>query len=174
MDDFGVANAPYFQQMYRDIYPQETGITLVPNQVIPGPDKLKECRLLDSLIFVDFEGIVHVTLYDKRSDYIFHVNRFPDIDSNVSRAQSISTFFGEIVRLFRLNTHSLGFFDNVSHVAAYLIVYKRYPREELRSAFCRFLKTQKGNPRLFGNQKNLELLYDYHLQKRIEMLTNSV
>lgn len=171
MEDFGVANAPYFQLMYSDIYPKETGIRLVPNKVDPSPDKLAECELLDTLIFVDLEGVVHVTLYDKRSDYRFHVNRFPDIDSNVSRAQSISTFYGEIVRLFRLNTHSLGFFNNIGHVAVYLVVHKRYPPRELRSAFSRFLGTQNGNPRLFGHQKNLELLYDFHLQKHIEKLT---
>jgi hypothetical protein len=130
----GIANAPYFQNMYRDIYPEETRIRLVPNQVEPKPDRLKECKLLDSLIFVDLEGVVHVILYDKRADYSFFVNRFPDIDSNVSRAQSISTFHGKIVRLFRLNTHIRGFFENVGHVAAFLIFHKRCPREELRSA----------------------------------------
>lgn len=113
MDDFGIANAPYFQDMYRDIYPYETGIRLVPNIVDLRPDRLVDCKLLDALIFVDLEGVVHVTLYDKREDYHFFVNRFPDIDSNVSRIQSISTFYGEIVRLFRINTHSESFFENV-------------------------------------------------------------
>jgi hypothetical protein len=56
MDDFGVANADYFQQMYRDIYPEETGIRLVPNQVDPKPGRLVECKSLDTLIFVDTEG----------------------------------------------------------------------------------------------------------------------
>lgn len=174
MDDFGIANAPYFQNMFWDIYPEETGIRLVPSQVEPKPDRPKECKLLDFLIYVDLEGVVHVTLYDKRADYSFFVNRFPDIDFNVSRAQSISTFYGEIVRLFRLNTHTRGFFENVGHVAAFLIFHKRYPREELRSAFSRFLKTQKGNPRIFGQQKKLESLYDYYLQKRLEELNKVV
>jgi hypothetical protein len=124
---------------------------------------------IDTLIFVDIERVMHVTLYDKRADYRFHVNRFLDIDSNVSKAQSISTFYGKIVRLFGINTHPLGFFENVSHVAAYLISQKRY-----LFAFYRFLKTQKGNPRLFGSQRKLELLYDYLLQKRIEQLNLSV
>jgi hypothetical protein len=65
MDDFGVANADYFQQMYRDIYPEETGIRLVSNRVKLKPGRLVESKLLDTLIFVDLEGVVHVTLYDK-------------------------------------------------------------------------------------------------------------
>lgn len=57
------------------------------------------------------EGTVHVTLYDKREDYDFFVNRFPDIASHACKIQSISSFYGEIVRLFRLNTHMEGFFE---------------------------------------------------------------
>lgn len=163
MDDFGIANAPYFQDMYRDIYPPETGIRLIPNKVPLDPNRLVDCKLLDSLIFVDPQGIVHVTLYNKRGDYKFYVNRFPDIDSNVSRVQSVSTFYGEIVRLFRLNTHSESFFANVSQVAAYLIYYKCYPQNDLRQAFSRFLDTQKGNSRFFGDRRDLLKTYDCHL-----------
>lgn len=160
--------------MFRDIYPEETAIRLIPNRVFPKPDRLVECKLLDALIFVDLQAKVHVTLYDKRDDYNFFVNRFPDIDSNVSRTQSISTFFGKIVRLFRLNTHPEGFLENVGSVAAYLVFYKRYLKEELRSLFSRFLRTQKGNPRLFGLQSDLLSLFDYFLQTRTEKLAASL
>jgi hypothetical protein len=138
--------------MYRDIYSQGTGNRVIQNEVIPQPGRLEECKLLETLIFVDSNGIVHVTLYDKRNDYRFFINRFSDIDSNVSRAQSIFTFHDEIVRLFRLNTHPEGFFQNVSQVAAYLIFYKRYPQKELRATFFRLLSTQQGNPRLSGSK----------------------
>jgi hypothetical protein len=92
----------------------------------------------------------------------------------VARSQLISTFYGVIVPLFRLNTHTEGCFENVCHVAAYLIIHKRYPSDKLRSAFSRFLKTQNRSPRLFGSKENLELMYDYYLRKRFKELTNSV
>jgi hypothetical protein len=117
MDDFGVANADYFQQMYRDIYSEETGIRLVSNKGEPKPGRLVECKLLEMLIFLDSEGVVHVTLYDKREDYNFFINRLPNIDLNACKFQSISSFYGEIVRLFHLNTHSNGFFENITDVA---------------------------------------------------------
>jgi hypothetical protein len=167
MDDFGVANAKYFQQMYKDIYPAETGIRLVPNKVTLETGRLVECKLLDTLIYVDAEGIVRVTLYDKRKDYNFFVNRFPDIDSNACRFQSISSFYGEIVRLFRLNTHSSGFFENVLEVASYLVRHKRYPEEELVSAFSRFLDTQVYNPRLMGAKKDLLTIFKYKLDRKL-------
>jgi hypothetical protein len=135
MDDFGVANADYFQDMYQDMYPTKTGIRLVPNKVNPKQGRLIECKLLDTLIFVDQDGVVHVTLYDKRDNHKFFVNRFPDIASNACKFQSISSFYGEIVKPFRLNTHSAGLFKNVSSVAAYLIMFKKNPEEELLSAF---------------------------------------
>jgi hypothetical protein len=168
MDDFSVANAPYFLEMYQDIYPPETGIRLLPNVVIPQPGRLIECKVLDTLIFVDLEGVVHVTLYDKRADYNFFVNRFPDIDSNASRAQSISAFYGEIVRLFRINTHWDAFLDNTADVAAYLIVHKRYPKQALLNEFPRFLSTQQGNPRLLGVQKDFKTMFSFRLHKCIE------
>jgi hypothetical protein len=167
MDNFGVANANYFQEMYKDIYPEETGIKLVPNKVNPKHGRLVECKLLDTLIFVDAEGIVHVTLFDKREDYNFFVNRFPDINSNACKFQSISFFYGEIVRLFRLNTHSTGFFVNITEVALYLIAHKQYPEEELINAFSRFLDTRVLNPRLMGTKKDLMTIFKYKLDRKL-------
>jgi hypothetical protein len=100
MDDFGIANAPYFQDMYWDIYLAETGIRLVPNRVKLKENRLVDCELLDATIFVDLQEVVHVTLYDKREDNHFHVSRFSDIDSNVSGIQSISTFLWRSCQTF--------------------------------------------------------------------------
>lgn len=147
MDDFGVTNADYFEDMYHDIHPHKTGTRLVPNWVKFKPVRLIECKILDILVFVDTAGVTHVTLYDKREDYKFFVNRFPDINSNVCRSQSIASFYGEVVRLFRINTHLEGFFDNVSEVMAYLIKNKNYPEEELFAVFSHFQNTQVFNPR---------------------------
>jgi hypothetical protein len=167
MGDFGITNAPYFQDMFRDIYPPETGIRLIPNRVTLKPGQLVQCKLLDLLIYVENAGTVHVTLYDKRDDYNFFVDRIPDIDSNVSRAQSISTFYGEIVRLFIINTHPEGFMSNVAQVAAYLIERKKYPKHSIVTTFCRFLDTQKGNPRLPGSPKDQEVDFNYLLTKKL-------
>jgi hypothetical protein len=156
--------------MYKDIYPYETGIRLVPNKVQVKPGRLLECKILDILVFVDSAGETHVTLYDKREDYSFFVNRFPDIHSNVCRAQSIASFYGEIVRLFRINTHPQGFFQNTSEVAAYLVKYTNYPEEELCSTFSRFLNTQVFNPRLMGTKKDLETIFKYHLTRKLNGL----
>lgn len=171
MDDFGAANAAYFQEMYTAIYPPETGIRLVPNLVNPKAGRVLECRLLDLLIYTEQDGKTHITLFDKRADFDYFVNRFPDIDSNVSRAQTISTFYGEIVRLFRINAHQEGFFQNVAEVASYLIVQKRYPQQELCRAFSRFLDTQKGNPRLLGMKADLETIFAFKLLEFIQVRT---
>lgn len=108
-----------------------------------------------------------IIIYDKRADFNYFVNRFPDIDSNVSRAQSISTFYGEIVRHFRINSHLEGFLSNVTEVASYLVVHKRYPLQELRRAFSRFLETQKGNPRLLGMREDFETIFAFKLSECI-------
>jgi retron-type reverse transcriptase len=46
MDVFGIANAPYFQHIYRDIYPEKLKIRLVPNKVTPRSDRRKEYKFL--------------------------------------------------------------------------------------------------------------------------------
>jgi hypothetical protein len=168
MDDFGTVNAPYFTNMYKDIYPEETDIRLVPNRVKLKPGRLLECKVLDILVFVDMAGAVHVTLHNKREDYDFFVNKFPDVDSNACRSQSISSFYGKIVRLFRMNTHHEGFFENVSEVAAYMIKFKRYPKEKLFTAFSRFLDTQVFNPRLMGKKTDLQTIFKYKLDQKLE------
>jgi hypothetical protein len=168
MDDFSVTNADHFQEMYKDIYPHETGIRLVPNRVKLKEGRLLECKILDILVFVDSAGAIHVTLYDKREDYRFFVNRFPDINPNVCRSQSFASFYGEVVRLFRINTHSDGFFDNVSEVTAYLIRYKGYPENELLTVFSRFLNTQVFNPRLMGTKKDLLTIFQYKLNRKLD------
>jgi hypothetical protein len=64
MDDFRVTNTDYFEEIYRDIYPHDTGIRLVPNRVKLKEGRLLECKILDILVFVDSAGVTHVTLYD--------------------------------------------------------------------------------------------------------------
>jgi hypothetical protein len=167
---YGVTNAEYFQEMYKDIYPYETGIRIVPNKVQVKPGRLLKCKILDILVFVDSAGKTRITLYDKRDDNSFFVNRFPDIHSNVCRAQLISFFYGEIVRLFRINTPREGFFENTSEVATYLVKYKNYPEEELCLTFSRFLDTQVFNQRLMGTKKDLETIFKYHLTRKLNGL----
>jgi hypothetical protein len=75
-DDFQMKNAPYFKTMYRDIYPASSGITLIPNEIVPQPGRNVESRFLDTLTYVTDAGELHITLYDKRSSYNFEVNSF--------------------------------------------------------------------------------------------------
>lgn len=57
-----ILGLPYFQDIYREVCPPETSVRMVPNQIIPKPGDLVECKLLDLLIYVDSKRIVHVTL----------------------------------------------------------------------------------------------------------------
>ena len=100
------------------IYPEETGITLIPNRLTFSRDHVLECNLLDTHTFVDSQGQTHVTL--------------------------VLDFLRRSCPTFRINTHSQGFLQNVADMAAYLIVKKRYPQTPIVRAFSRFLDTQKG------------------------------
>jgi hypothetical protein len=70
MDDFDVTNADYFQEMFKDIYPHETGIRLVPNRVKLKEGRLLECKILDILVFVNLQVpyTSHYTTNEKTTD----------------------------------------------------------------------------------------------------------
>jgi hypothetical protein len=139
-DNFQVANVPYFMIMYRDIYPESSGITLIP-KVIPKARRKIESHFLDTLTYVTHAGEVFITLYDKRSSYSFKVNRFPDVATNASRIQSHSVFYGELVRMFRIDTHVTGLLQNSAKIAANLIARKNYCRDKLTNLFIRFIRS---------------------------------
>jgi hypothetical protein len=127
--------------MYKDIYPASSGITLIPNEVLPQQGRKVKSHFLDTLTYATDAGKKHITLYDKRSSYNFEVNRVLDIDTNASRLQSHSVFFEELVRIFRVNTHEEGFLQNSAETSAYLIVRKNYSQEILTRLFIRFVRS---------------------------------
>lgn len=171
-DDFNIANTPYFVHMYRDIYPESSGIVLIINITVPRQGRLFECHFLDTLTYKTADGELHITLFDKRSSYNFEINRFPDVFSNVSRIQSHSVYFGELVRMFRINTHVTGFLQNSAETAAYLIVKKHYSRTTLTKYFVRFIRSQLSisNPRLPGTENSLKQSFEGFLKDEIRSL----
>jgi hypothetical protein len=86
--------------------------------------------------------------------------------------QAHSVFFGEHVRMFRINTHERGFLQNSAEAAAYLIVRKRYSQDILTRFFLRFVRSQIeiGNPRLLSNESNLKKTFHTFLNASIELL----
>lgn len=173
MDDFGIANALYFLAMYREIYPLESGIRLVPNTVQLQPGHTLECKFLDLFIYKDTKGTVHITLHDKRFDYAFFVNRFPDADSAASLHQSHDTFFGELVLIFRINTDRTGFLTNIAQTEAYLIFYKRYNQNVLGRLKFKFAKSQQGNSSRFPwTPQGFLNVTEYYLQQELKRLRN--
>jgi hypothetical protein len=149
MDHFDVANAPYFMQMYQEIYHEESCIKLIPNHVTLTNGNLLECRFLDTLTYEDTRGQIHITLHDKRFEYAFFVNRFPNYDTAASRIQSHNTFYGELVRIFRINTDREGFLRNTAQTEAYLIFIKHYDTIILQALKRRFAISQSVNRNRF-------------------------
>ena len=146
LDDFAVVNHPDFalDYIYRTIYPNFTGIQLIPNiPKRPRENVLTETQFLDLDIWVTLPcntspSTVFISLHDKRFAFGFHVIKFPHLDSDVYTPQSRTTYFTELVRLYRINTHSYWFMQNVLDLTAYCIRHNGFEPMNLLVQFVKF------------------------------------
>ena len=151
LDDFCVVNHPGFADpgVYSLIYPAYTGIVLEVNHVPLTPDILTHAHFLDLDIWVTKNPkVVYISLFDKRVHFEFDIHKFPDILSNMCPSQITTTFYTELVRLYRINTHSAQFLENVFTLTAYCLQERGYDTMTLTVYFFRFLRRIQGRNHL--------------------------
>ena len=88
---------------------------------------LTETQFLDLDIWVTLAtnrmpSCTFISLFDKRLAFGFHVIKFPNTYSNTYTPQAQTTFYTEIVRLYRINTHSHLFLQNTMDLATVCIL----------------------------------------------------
>ncbi len=143
-DDFCVINCPEFAEIYRDVYPAHTGVTLV-HVTMPDQDGIiTQAYFLDMHIYVEHTGEVYITVYDKRTAFQFDIHKFPHGASNACVKQIHNIFFGELVRLYRINTHFTLFLQNVADLYTYCIRHKGYQHGILMALTRKFARAIHG------------------------------
>ena len=148
MDDFAIVNSPTFQDLYRDIYPEYSGVVLVPNVLPPDPSLLTQAHFLDMHIFVPVDAQeVHITLYDKRMNFPFTIHKFPHVSSNFCIQQTHGVFFSELVRIYRINTHFKGFLKNVSMLYLYCVQSRGFSPKRIYILIWKFIRRIEGRNR---------------------------
>jgi len=147
LDDFAVVNHPEFAQksVYKLVYPDSTGIQLISNTPKhPRPNTLTETQFLDLDIWVTLAtnrmpSCTFISLFDKRLAFGFHVIKFPNTYSNTYTPQAQTTFYTEIVRLYRINTHSHLFLQNAMELATFCILHNGFDPLNLFVQFVKFV-----------------------------------
>ena len=79
------------------------------------------------------------SLHDKRFAFGFHVIKFPNTYSNTYTPQAQTTFYTEIVRLYRINTHSHLFLQNAMELATFCILHNGFDPLNLFVQFVMFV-----------------------------------
>ncbi len=140
MDDFCVCNSHEFINFFHLIYPEYSGISIVVNDMPKTPGILTHAHFLDMYIYVHEHSLeVFITLYDKRTSFPFDIHKFPHASSNACSQQIHNIFFGEVIRLYRINSHLHLFLQNVASLFYYCITYKLYNAHILEKLLWRFV-----------------------------------
>ena len=142
LDDYCVTNYPEFAlpENYRAIYPEYTGVQIISNTVQLDHNVRTRADFLDLSIWVTIDPQeVYISLHDKRTSFGFHIIKFPHEESNTYTPQARSTYFTELVRLYRINTHTLYFINNALDLTMYCIQYNGYQPIALLVQFLKFI-----------------------------------
>jgi hypothetical protein len=135
LDDITAINDnDYLGLYYKDIYHQSLSLVKVNTQ----PDS---ADVLD--IHIEIKGKkFHTKVYDKRDDFPFSINMFPDITSNISINTVMGVYTSQVIRFGRIssNTH-----DFLSTCAMYThkLQANGYPKRTIKMTFIKCMKRRK-------------------------------
>ena len=59
---------------------------------------------LDLLLSIDRDGQLHISLYDKRDDFNFHITNFPFLSSNIPSSLAYGVFISHLIRYARASS----------------------------------------------------------------------
>ncbi len=156
MDDFAICNDHEFANYFHIIYPAYSGVSIVVNEIPHKHGILTHAHFLDMYIFVLEHSLeVFITLYDKRTSFPFDIHKFPHASSNACSQQIHNIFFGEVIRLYRINTHLHLFLQNVASLFSYCTSYKAYDPYVLSKLLWKFVISIQ-NRNHFGLYSNVE------------------
>ncbi len=150
-------NHPEFSQpaVYTTIYPAYTGVELEVVHVDLQQGDLTRAHFLDIEIWVKREPYeIFISLHDKRTEFGFDIIKFPDILSNIYKPQATSTFYTELVRLYRINTHTTYFMTNVMDLTRYCMLRRGYTSKVLLVKFMQFLRHIHNRNHLLPHHTN--------------------
>ncbi len=107
IDDITTINDDnYFSKIFKDIYPSSL-------ELIKINSNNKIADILDLNINIDIKGTCTSKLYDKRRDFNFKINNFPDPRGNISESMCYNVVLNEITRISNISTLKIDFENDV-------------------------------------------------------------
>jgi hypothetical protein len=140
IDDVLGLNLPNLPLLLAVIYPKKYGYTFKITHSTATASSPININFLDVTIFSDASSRLHTKLYDKRSSFSFEIQKFPDIYSCVSLKQTLSTFYGELVRYYNIHSRLDDYTTSLIQLFDFIIKSKSYPIQSTRNIIKRFIQ----------------------------------
>ena len=134
LDDILNVDNPYFQNLYKSIYPSQLQLNLASTSDT-------EAAFLDLNIFIE-GGIIITKIYDKRDDFNFNIVNFPFLDSDVPRSPSYGIYMSQLVRYARACSKLKDFHER-NLVLTKKLLSQGYLFHKLRKTFTKFYNRNK-------------------------------
>ena len=93
--------------------------------------------LLDLLLSIGRDGQLHISLYDKRDDFNFHITNFPFLSSNIPSSPAYGVFISQLIR-YAMACYSYECFILRAMRLSNKLLGQGYVKERLKSSLRKF------------------------------------
>ena len=132
IDDVLSINNPEFENYLGQMYPVELEIKDTTESNISA-------SYLDLLLSIWRDGQLHISIYDKRDDFNFHITNFPFLSSNIPTSPAYDVFISQLIRYARVCPSYECFILRATRVSNKLLE-QGYVKERLKSSLRKFYR----------------------------------
>ena len=130
IDDVLSINNPEFENYLGQMYPAEL-------EIKDTTESTTSASYLDLLLSIGRDGQLHISIYDKRDDFNFHITNFPFLSSNIPSSPAYGVFISQLIRYARACSSYECFILRARRLSSKLLK-QGYLVERLKSSFRKF------------------------------------
>ena len=130
IDDVLSINNPDFANYLGQMYPAEL-------EIKDTTESNTSASYLDLLLWIESDGQLRTSLYDKRDDFNFHITNFPFLSSNIPSSPAYGVFISQLIRYVRACSSYECFILRAAQLSSKLLG-QGYVMERLKSSLRMF------------------------------------
>ena len=123
-------NNPEFENYLGQMYPVEL-------EIKDTTESNTSASYLDLLLSIGRDGQLHISIYDKRDDFNFHITNFPFLSSNIPTSPAYGVFISQLIRYSRACSSYGCFFPRATRLSNKFLG-QGYVKERLKSSLRKF------------------------------------
>ena len=108
---------------------------IVELEINDTTESITSASYLDLLLSIVRDGQLHISFYDKRDDFNFHITNFPFLSSHMSSTSAYGVFISQLIRRARACSSYKCFILRARRLSSKLLNRDGYIMERLKSSF---------------------------------------